>query len=275
MNEDRFDEEKRRRERLNLSLPMRAYFRESAAQSWDEVTRTNDVTPFGAGFTISRYVKTGTLMKISLPLPRQLRCFDHLESQYEIWCLVRHISRLDAKESVSTRYMIGVAFVGKTPPNSYNLNPQTRYTIAATNEQGLSNLREMSREEIAAVTAAEHAEAEIGIGEDHINPSASPKQAMMRPRSRLKIPLPVRIEVIDGQGNLLEQEASVTENISRTGAAIFTSLNLNEGQIINFSCDQYNVSLVAVVRGRRIGENRIPRLHVEFLDRQFPLEDVE
>jgi len=35
---------------------------------------------------------------------------------------------------------------------------------------------------------------------------------------------------------------------------------------------QYQISVVAVVRARRVGANGIPRLHLEFVDKQWPLE---
>jgi len=37
---------------------------------------------------------------------------------------------------------------------------------------------------------------------------------------------------------------------------------------------QYRISIIAAVRARRMGDNGIPRLHLEFVDKQWPLEDI-
>ncbi len=81
----------RLRERLGLQLPARICYRETADDEWVEVTRLQDVTPFGARFTLAHTVEQGRLLHLTMPLPRQLRCFDHFEQQYRVWALVRHV----------------------------------------------------------------------------------------------------------------------------------------------------------------------------------------
>ena len=76
------------RERLELSLPVRVFGRESADMDWVETTRLIDVTPFGARFPLTHPTEPGRLLHLTLPMPRQLRCFDHVEDQYRVWALV-------------------------------------------------------------------------------------------------------------------------------------------------------------------------------------------
>jgi hypothetical protein len=47
------------------------------------------------------------------------------------------------------------------------------------------------------------------------------------------------------------------------------------GEFVRVKSENYNVSIISIVRGRRIGQDGIPRLHVEFVDRLFPLEGIE
>ena len=79
------------------------------------------------------------------------------------------------------------------------------------------------------------------------------------------------IEALDEGGRVSERETTVTENISRRGAAVFTSLDLAHGRYVRMTSVQYQISVIAAVRARRTGENGIPRLHLEFVDKQWPL----
>src|ERR1044072_9692902 len=119
---------KRIRERLALQLPVRVRVRETPDFEWTEVTRLTNVTPFGAGFTLKRPTEKGRLLHMTIPMPRQLRVFDHVEDQYRIWALVRYM-----KASVvdnRTVFSVGVAFTGKRAPASYDKEPWKRYEIA-------------------------------------------------------------------------------------------------------------------------------------------------
>ena len=49
------------------------------------------MTPFGAGFTLKRPTEKGRLLYMTIPMPRQLRVFDHVEDQYRIWAIVRYM----------------------------------------------------------------------------------------------------------------------------------------------------------------------------------------
>src|ERR671939_1204505 len=98
---------RRRRERLELSLPVRVFGRESEDYEWVEHTRLLDVTPFGVRFAISRPTEPGRLLHLTLPMPRQLRCFDHVEDQYRVWMLVRNMRTIEATNDKPARYEVG------------------------------------------------------------------------------------------------------------------------------------------------------------------------
>ena len=75
-------------------------------------------------------------------------------------------------------------------------------------------------------------------------------------------------------GNVVESELTVTENISLGGAAVFTTLKASRGTFLRVSSDRFNVTILSVVRGSRVGQDGITRLHLEFIDRLFPLEGI-
>ncbi len=117
---------KRIRERLELKLPIRVRCREAVGVEWTEITRLIDVTPFGAGFTLKRPIEKGRLLHMTIPMPRQLRVFDHVEDQYRVWALVRYVKPAAAPGNNIPLFEVGVAFIGKHPPRSYEENPARR-----------------------------------------------------------------------------------------------------------------------------------------------------
>lgn len=244
---------RRMRERLELSLPVRVYGRESVDYEWVEQTRLVDVTPFGVRLTLSRPTEPGRLMHLTLPMPRQLRCFDHVEDQYRIWALVRNVRVIEAGGGKPLRYEVGAAFIGKRPPQSYEKDPTTLYEVAASvTETGLWNVDEREEPGPRKFSADEP-----------------------RPDTRYHIPIEVVIELLDEKGEVAARETTVTENISRRGAAVFTSLNVTRGRFVRVTSAQYQISVIAAVRAYRVGANGVPRLHLEFVDKQWPLEGIE
>ncbi len=85
----------------------------------------------------------------------------------------------------------------------------------------------------------------------------------LRRHSRYSIPANIIVEKVDGDGNVLASQPTVTENLSLGGAAIFTSLDVEVGSFVRVKSEQYNVSIISVVRNRRIAPDGIPRLHIE------------
>ncbi len=240
---------KRIRERLGLKLPVRVHCRESLDFEWTEITRLIDVTPFGAGFTLKRPVEKGRLLHLTIPMPRQLRVFDHVEDQYKIWGLVRYLKSRPAESGKLPLFEVGVAFVGKRPPKSYQEEPARRYEIAA------------SVTEMAAAQDAQQALESLPAtgGRDH------------REHTRHNIAVDMFLETLDENGEIGSSEHTVSENISRRGATIFTALEIPVGRFIRLTSGQSDVVVFAVVRSTNTGTGGIRRINVEFVDRDWPL----
>ena len=216
--------------------------RESADHEWTEMSRLIDVTPFGARLRLKRPTEIGRLLLLSLAMPRQLRCFDHVEDQYRVWSLVRNLKWLDPATEKGALVEIGVAFVGKHPPVSFLSNPAQIYDIVALAE-GQWSLKETPKKAHAA----------------------------KRKESRHAIPIEVTIEPVGDPATAGQKENTVTENISHKGAAVFSTLDLQPGCFLRMSSAQPGVVIFAVVRDRRIGADGIPRLHLEFIGGEWPL----
>lgn len=240
--------ERRLRERMRLALPVRVLCRESPHEEWTEQSRLIDLTPFGAAFTLTRPVDRGRLLHLQMPMPRQLRCFDHIEDQYRVYALVRRLQLAGEDTRGVQLFELGVAFVGKHPPASYKADPATRYEINPGRDAGeLWHAHEQQEGRAFAETR----------------------------ETRLTLPVEVIIEALDEHGMTLESEQTVTENLSRSGAAVFTSLKIERGRFVRLRSARFSLAVLAVVRGRRKGPDNIDRLHLEFVDRQWPLEILE
>ena len=89
------------------------------------------------------------------------------------------------------------------------------------------------------------------------------------------MPIEVVIEVLDGKGEVSAREETVTQNISRRGAAIYTTLQIERGRFVRVTSVRHGLTVAAAVRGCRAGADNILRMHLEFVDEQWPLEGVE
>lgn len=239
--------DRRLRERLRLSLPARVQVREDAVTEWTEMTRLADLTPFGAGFSLTRPVDVGRLVRLTLPMPRQLRSFDHVEDQYRVYALVRFMRAAFPAGVRAPSFKFGVAFVGKRPPDSYQLDPKRRYEVFEPEaEGGLWKLLEQHP---------------VATGQTQ------------KKETRLSVPVEVTIELYDENWHITAREETVTENISRRGAAVYTSLRAERGSYVRLTSARYQTSAFAVVRAHRTGGDGIPRFHLEFIDQEWPLEE--
>ena len=237
--------DKRIRERLELKLPVRVHCRETPDFEWTEITRLVNVTPFGAGFTLKRPTEKGRLLHMTIPMPRQLRVFDHVEDQYRVWALVRYVRSTDSQDALLPSFEVGVAFIGKRPPASYDKNPGRRYEISQAMAQAMALTSEMVQE--------------------------LPSTADQRTETRHSIAVDLLLEVLDEKNQLVQSEHTVTENLSRKGATVFTSLQVPVGRFIRLRSEQYQLTIFAAVRSTVTGADGIPRIHLEFIDKEWPL----
>ncbi|HEV2914197.1 MAG TPA: PilZ domain-containing protein [Pyrinomonadaceae bacterium] len=239
---------RRLRERLEMPLPVRVHCRESADHGWVEKTRLIDITPFGARLTIGRPTETGRLLHLTMPLPSQLRSFDYGDEQYNVWSLVRHAAPLASQGGRLPRFEIGVAFIGKQAPLSFETDPSQRYEIAgAPAAEKLWHMRERFE---AEATSAPYGE--------------------RRADARRVLAVDVLIEVYDENGKVFATEETATENISRRGMAVTTRLNIVRGRYVRVSSAHYDIAVFAAVRRLRKGADGLARLHLEFVDKQWP-----
>jgi len=97
----------------------------------------------------------------------------------------------------------------------------------------------------------------------------------LRKQTRFAIPESLVLELLDETGDVAASENSVTENISLGGASVFTSFNVEVGTFLRVVSERHDISIISIVRGKRVGDDGIVRLHLEFIDNLFPLSGIE
>lgn len=235
--------ERRQVERISTSISAVVKGKQDQGIFWKETTQLISMSRSGAGFYLDQKCEIGRLISLMSPMPRHLRSYDQERELYRVWGLVQHCSqRTDNDGAVG--YHVGVAFIGKNPPSSYNKNPLQSYRIAGMNADGTWRIIEAQRDFV------------------------------IRRHPRQWINLTVKLSAHDEQENLLTDENAKTENISQGGAAVFTDLKLGVGDSVNFECLDYDFSATAVVRYCNETDYKMPRLHLEFIDADFPVQKI-
>jgi hypothetical protein len=230
-------------ERIVISLPVKIEAHAFQDEICRELTHLDSFSETGAFFYLCRPFEIGQLILLTMPMEKSLRRYDHDKEQYSVWGVVRHCYRT-LRNNFSV-YHIGVAFIGHEPPYNFRQNPLTVYQIGEIGENGFWQVSVADR------------------------PPPKPRPA------RYAIPIDVFIAVCDAEDNTLAHEQTVTENISERGASVFSSLPLNVGDKVKFIKQYGDFSATAIVRNRRVGEDNLPRLHLEFINISFPLEGID
>jgi len=78
------------------------------------------------------------------------------------------------------------------------------------------------------------------------------------------------IQQVDEWGAVLQEELTVADNISKSGARVMTSLDFMKGDTIIVQEAGGGFATRAEIRDVRKGPDGIRRLHLKFLDRQTP-----
>lgn len=210
-------------------------------ESWKKIADVINFSGTGASFYMSCECKVGSLLLMMVPMPEELRAYDQDKEFYRVWGIVQHCQKMIDEYS---GFHIGIAFIGKNPPESYLEDPSITYRISGTDEDGFWR----------------------------VNAAKSNFQSRKDVRYWTKIEL--YLALVDGNKAAMTGERTVTENISKGGAALYTTLDLNIGDRVKFICEAYDFSGIAVVCNVNKGYNQRTRLHLKFVNCTFPIETL-
>src|SRR5215204_1233433 len=228
---------------IGVSLPVKVEVRAADNNVWREISRIESVSKTKADFYLTRALEVGQLILLKMPIKKDLRRYDFDRGQYRVWSIIRSCEQT-ARDDFSI-YHLSVAFIGQEPPASFRQNPSTIYKLDKIGEDGFWQINELRQ---------------------------GPEN---RRHPRYQIPIEICIAVYDEQENIVAEENTVTENISVSGASVFSDLPLDIGDPVKLikQCDGFSAN--AVVRNRRVGKDNLPRLHLEFINGCFPIDGIE
>lgn len=241
MTDSKPEERKSFRSALSFSVVVKG--REANDVFWKEVTEVVNVSRLGASFSLRRQCSAGQIVSLMMKMPKHLRSYDLDKKLYRIWGLIQYCSPIGQGESVE--YQVGVAFIGKHAPQSYLKNPLNTYRVSGMDSEGFWKIGEAKT---PFVTRTFH---------------------------RFVREFEARVAVIDSTGEETEVDTeALTENISEGGTAVFSTLDLEIGECVRFSCQEHNFSSICIVRNRQRWEDNRSMLHLEFSDARFPIRKM-
>jgi hypothetical protein len=211
-------------------------------RQWKEVADLISYSATGASFNLGRNCEPGTLVSLMIPLPGYLRCYDYDKEFYRVWGLVQHCEAVVAEDP--SNFHIGVAFIGGTCPASYKADPKQHYRISGVNDDGMWSVEELK--------------------------TSFTKRADVRFWKSVSLYL----ALIDTKDGSTGGERTVAENVSRSGAAVFTTLKVGAGDRVKFISEEFDFSGLAVVCNTQPSDDGRTRLHLKFVETTFPVETL-
>jgi hypothetical protein len=247
-----FEKEQRRVQRLELRIPVRVEVSVGRSTAWNEDAITDDISAFGVAVHLQRPVKRGRVLLLSLAMPHQLRLYDIGKPVYRVWGVVQRCIQCSGS-GLDRRFSTGIAFIGKEAPPGFADHPSRLYEISPPSSppQGFWK--------IVDDASAEHIQ---------------DPQKEFRKETRFAIPEDLVIELLDESGDVIALEPTFTENLSVGGAAVFSNFGVEPGTFVRLISETHGVEIISIVRHTREDPEGIFRLHVEFIDRLFPLEGI-
>lgn len=121
---------RRYEERLETLGRVTVRCRESHAVEWEENTHLLDVSRLGARIAMDTSIESGRIVHLSMSIPEHLRSYILASGKYEMWAVVRAVMEVNREEEPEAlRYKVGVAFIGKNPPDDYTKDPSQLYDL--------------------------------------------------------------------------------------------------------------------------------------------------
>jgi hypothetical protein len=213
---------------MGMNVVVRVLGHDPDGTPWEEMTTSDDISYGGASFELRHRHGVGQVLLLSAPLPSNFRRYDLAETSYKSYALVRN-----SRTTEDGSHVAGVMFLGRLPPKGFETKPGGRYRLPTDPR--------------AARQPA---------------PGASPGER--RRHERLQLFVNLRLKRAGAKGVIEEQ--TVTENVSRGGARVFTTLDVAQGESITVTDLESSVTAEAVVANVYVAPDRVTRLNLHFPD---------
>lgn len=232
------------RDHRRSSAELRALIqmRERNDDVWQEVVPVPIIARNSAGFCASEPCIVGRLISLALPMPVELRAYDADTEIYTVMGIVENCYKSTVEGT--TAYQVRVGFIGKDAPESYRKDPRQSYRITGMTKDGFWQITE----------------ADV--------------QFKTRTATRFSVSTPVTVSMLRHGKPTIGKEVCITRNISASGVSLPCNLCVKEGDRVKIAFTLYGFYTLAIVRSRKVSKGKVPILHLEFVDEQFPLNKI-
>ncbi len=205
--------------------------RDDAGAARFETAEMISMSAGSAGIKLCLPVTIGRLIALLLPLPNEMRLYDHDRELYRVWGIVQHCNELLTPER---SYHVGVSFIGPKAPDSYFEDPDRSYMITGTGEDGFWLIK------------------------------AADVPFRIRGEARYWRSVNSYVGSVGDGSSINFGGKGVTENISNSGAAVICDVPVKVGDKIKFISPELDFSAYAEVRGSHMGDDARNRIHIRF-----------
>ena len=123
VSERKKEADKRKYQRLRLSIPTYVTGYDRTEGKWTEVAHTVDVSIGGISIQLAKDMPEGAVVHLTFPMPTKLRRHGYSDPTYQVYAIVRRIQpQQDEKQHV-----VGLEFLGATPPPGYLQKPWAKF----------------------------------------------------------------------------------------------------------------------------------------------------
>ena len=123
------EDDLRKSERLQLTIPARVTGFDRNGGEWREESETLDVSRTGVRLPLKRRLRHRTVVQLFLPLPFELRSHGEPEQGYSVYALVRRV-----EPPRNGQRVVALEFLGENPPAGFTQKPwatfRTKWTGA-------------------------------------------------------------------------------------------------------------------------------------------------
>ena len=208
---------------------------------WSERAQVTSISSSGVSVFMPAPCVAGRLVSLMLSMPDELRRYDNDKRLYRVWGLVQYCYEAGGDDP---GFHVGIALIGKDAPAGYLSDPMQSFRVCGMRKNGLWKVEELE------------------------------SSFTQRGATRFWESIQVQLSRLDEAMHPLSTEKTVTENISETGSAVFSDQRVIVGDRIKFQTRSPRFTSLAIVRDRRIGLDNRTRIHLEFVDNQFPVLEI-
>ncbi len=228
--------------RLAIDLEAIIQAKDTDGNNWKEMATVTTISRNGAGFSSPQPCSVGRLVGMVLQMPRDLRVYDRKKDLYPVLGLVQYCnpSRVPGEDV----YDIGVAFVGKNPPESHERNPSQQYRITGMEKNGLWSITE---------------------ADGTFKPRRYPRYSMS---------LQFMVSLLQRETRSVVKNTATTRDVSIGGASLKCDLDAKVGDKVKVACEKLDFYSIATVRNCESTETDENLLRVEFLENEFPVDKL-